>query len=697
MEPIPYYWSRDDLEDEIVFTRLLIDTLEDFQEDYEQRKAELEERLAELQHRFDLQGQAQESGSTAGPEPKLFNSNSGSFGSSHSTSESFSDIPTAGITAYGSEFESANNPDSFNYLPNNNDENISQTSYKKRQRLSIGQAQNPVDTHDIKRRRTGLGWAPDDASHNRSASSNSGSSHWRHYINTNDYQSGSISTNVASRRALQRQEDAERLLRQQKEDEHLALTLQQNPEFDLSYRPTMSEAKQRRSMKDYAYGTASSAHIPEKMGFTIKSEVGPAADQSKPVKFPTPTHRYGFPSSQVLTKEQTSFPPSSSKTIAHQEQDAANLSDGSLEEISPQTFEQSVSLHERVPKAKNPGSTMDNETAEGVRSLIIDLESEGNDVWPPDYGYSDAFSTNSNWMHHPSYGQHGAPVPSWISQFKQYTRDTWDQATNSFGSYLEDFGDFGYSMTGESSSRIFGNVPPYGTHSSTQLGTQRSVVNSDLTKNTYIDVDAPGYEIGPSDPQKTKEEINRLLENIRPDEDLAPEKREGTPEAMKVTLMEHQKVGLTWLKSMETGSNKGGILADDMGLGKTIQAMSLIVSRPSEDPRQKTTLIVAPVSLMRQWDREIKSKVKPGRYKLSVHIHHGASKKNSFAAMSDYDVVLTTFGTLASELKKKRAWEAILKDHPDARPRAKDRLYLLGDECNWYRYDFLSNVRKVVN
>ena len=46
------------------------------------------------------------------------------------------------------------------------------------------------------------------------------------------------------------------------------------------------------------------------------------------------------------------------------------------------------------------------------------------------------------------------------------------------------------------------------------------------------------------------------------------------------------------MKAMETGTNKGGILADDMGLGKTISALALIHSRPSADRARKTTLVV---------------------------------------------------------------------------------------------------------
>ena len=61
-----------------------------------------------------------------------------------------------------------------------------------------------------------------------------------------------------------------------------------------------------------------------------------------------------------------------------------------------------------------------------------------------------------------------------------------------------------------------------------------------------------------NDPTRTRSEIKALLENIRPDEDLPPENRDGTPEAMTYALMEHQKMGLTWLKKMEASEQKGG-------------------------------------------------------------------------------------------------------------------------------------------
>jgi len=140
-----------------------------------------------------------------------------------------------------------------------------------------------------------------------------------------------------------------------------------------------------------------------------------------------------------------------------------------------------------------------------------------------------------------------------------------------------------------------------------------------------------------NDPTKTLDQLKTLMENIRPDMEIPPEDREGTPDDMTYPLMEHQKLGLAWLKGMEDGSNKGGILADDMGLGKTIQALALIVSRKSKDPDRKTTLIVAPIALLKQWEREIEKKLKP-QHRLKVIIHHGNQKRcKNFAAFKDYD------------------------------------------------------------
>jgi len=192
-------------------------------------------------------------------------------------------------------------------------------------------------------------------------------------------------------------------------------------------------------------------------------------------------------------------------------------------------------------------------------------------------------------------------------------------------------------------------------------------------------------ELADHNPEKTKEEINALLENIRPDEDIPADLRVKTPEAMTIKLHKYQELGLTWLKACEEGSNKGGILGDEMGLGKTIQMISLIVERPSQDPRCKTTLIAAPVALMRQWAQEIQQKVKGGHHRLNVFIQHGPSKKKRFEDLQLFDIVLTTYGTLAQELKNVQKFELRKKHDPSARPGPSERGPILGPDSNWYR------------
>ncbi|MEG0580475.1 MAG: SNF2-related protein, partial [Niameybacter sp.] len=64
----------------------------------------------------------------------------------------------------------------------------------------------------------------------------------------------------------------------------------------------------------------------------------------------------------------------------------------------------------------------------------------------------------------------------------------------------------------------------------------------------------------------------------------------------------YQKVGYRWLKTM-AAYGFGGILADDMGLGKTLQVIALILSE--REIREKPSLVVAPTSLVLNWEREI--------------------------------------------------------------------------------------------
>lgn len=143
---------------------------------------------------------------------------------------------------------------------------------------------------------------------------------------------------------------------------------------------------------------------------------------------------------------------------------------------------------------------------------------------------------------------------------------------------------------------------------------------------------------------------------------------------MQCTLLPHQIQGIEWMRRREQGKAKGGILADDMGLGKTIQMLALITQHNSlgalqgEEPEEdnsdnlvgltdrnvfrsgtKTTLIIAPVAVMEQWQREANEK---SGHKLSAYIHHGPRRAAHTKDLKAFDIVITSYATAANEYEQ---------------------------------------------
>lgn len=75
----------------------------------------------------------------------------------------------------------------------------------------------------------------------------------------------------------------------------------------------------------------------------------------------------------------------------------------------------------------------------------------------------------------------------------------------------------------------------------------------------------------------------------------------------KIQLKLHQQQGLRWLQYLsELGQGcDGALLADDMGLGKTLQILSLLASYYDKNPNAPPSMIVAPVTLLENWEQEI--------------------------------------------------------------------------------------------
>lgn len=68
---------------------------------------------------------------------------------------------------------------------------------------------------------------------------------------------------------------------------------------------------------------------------------------------------------------------------------------------------------------------------------------------------------------------------------------------------------------------------------------------------------------------------------------------------------------------------------------------------PEELIKTKATLIVCPVSLIAQWQREILTKTNPP---LKVLVHHGPQRSTDATELAPYDVIITAYTTVGSDL-----------------------------------------------
>jgi SNF2 family DNA or RNA helicase len=117
------------------------------------------------------------------------------------------------------------------------------------------------------------------------------------------------------------------------------------------------------------------------------------------------------------------------------------------------------------------------------------------------------------------------------------------------------------------------------------------------------------------------------------------------PEHLTATLRPYQLAGFQWLIFLNE-AGWGGILADDMGLGKTVQTLTFFQHYKNNNGNVKF-LVVCPTTLMYNWENEIK-KFTP---QLTHIIHHGPKRNIDPGAYEAFDIIITTYGTMRSDIK----------------------------------------------
>jgi hypothetical protein len=117
------------------------------------------------------------------------------------------------------------------------------------------------------------------------------------------------------------------------------------------------------------------------------------------------------------------------------------------------------------------------------------------------------------------------------------------------------------------------------------------------------------------------------------------------PPHLAQILRPYQVHGFHWLNYLHE-VNWGGILADDMGLGKTVQALSFLHHYKTHYGHLRA-LVVCPTTLIFNWENEIK-KFSPG---LTYRIHHGGERLRNKEALNNFEIIITTYGTLRSDIK----------------------------------------------
>ncbi|MBA4263343.1 MAG: helicase SNF2, partial [Comamonadaceae bacterium] len=131
------------------------------------------------------------------------------------------------------------------------------------------------------------------------------------------------------------------------------------------------------------------------------------------------------------------------------------------------------------------------------------------------------------------------------------------------------------------------------------------------------------------------------------------------PASVQASLRPYQQQGLNWLQFLRE-SALAGILADDMGLGKTLQTLAHIQVEKDVGRLDRPALIIAPVSLLGNWQREA------GRFcpDLRCLVLHGQERHEKAASLAGHDVVIAPYSLLQRDRERwlQAQWHLVVLD-----------------------------------
>jgi superfamily II DNA or RNA helicase len=135
------------------------------------------------------------------------------------------------------------------------------------------------------------------------------------------------------------------------------------------------------------------------------------------------------------------------------------------------------------------------------------------------------------------------------------------------------------------------------------------------------------------------------------------------PVGLQANLRSYQQQGLDWLQFLRS-YDFGGLLADDMGLGKTLQALAHLLLEKESGRASRPSLVIAPTSLMTNWQREA-ARFCPT---LRLLLLHGSQRMYRRDQLRSYDLVLTTYPLLARDeaLLLGEEWHLLILDEAQA-------------------------------